>query len=445
MIDTITAGTAAANKAVVLDGSKNIATIGTIGSGAITATGTSSFATGTTVGNLTLADGSITDSSGTISFGNENISSTGTATLSTVDIGAGAIDGTTIGAASAAAGTFAAVAGTTGTFSGILKTDDTTAATSTTDGSLQTDGGLSVAADAIIGDDIYLLSDSAVLGFGAGKDVTLTHTNDVGVTLNSTMKLMFNDATQFIQGASGTVLDIAATDEIELTATLIDVVGNFANSGTIASAGVVTANAGVVIDNITIDGTEIDLSSGDLTLDVAGDIILDAGGVNVLPGADNTHDLGAAATRWKTMYGQQFHMDASADGIADHDYAGMSITVRVGDGADIGAMDLVCISDVTNEVQIADASAIATSKVMGINPSNSAISDNAEGTILLFGIVRDDSWGWTTGQTLYLSETAGDIAATAPTTSGAFVVPIGIALEPDMIYFHPSQTIIEHA
>ena len=34
----------------------------------------------------------------------------------------------------------------------------------------------------------------------------------------------------------------------------------------------------VVIDNITIDGTEIDLSSsGDLTLDVAGDVILDAG------------------------------------------------------------------------------------------------------------------------------------------------------------------------
>ena len=42
--------------------------------------------------------------------------------------------------------------------------------------------------------------------------------------------------------------------------------------------GVVTANAGVVVDNITIDGTEIDLSSGDLTVDVAGDIILDADG-----------------------------------------------------------------------------------------------------------------------------------------------------------------------
>ena len=45
---------------------------------------------------------------------------------------------------------------------------------------------------------------------------------------------------------------------------------------------VVDADSGVTIDNITIDGTEIDLSSGDLTLDVAGDIILDAAGNDVI-------------------------------------------------------------------------------------------------------------------------------------------------------------------
>ena len=53
-------------------------------------------------------------------------------------------------------------------------------------------------------------------------------------------------------------------------------------AGTLGVTGAVTANAGVVIDNITIDGTEIDLSSGDLTLDVAGDIILDADGGDVI-------------------------------------------------------------------------------------------------------------------------------------------------------------------
>ena len=42
-VNVSAAGTAIANKAVVLDGSKNIATIGTIGCGAITSTGTSTF------------------------------------------------------------------------------------------------------------------------------------------------------------------------------------------------------------------------------------------------------------------------------------------------------------------------------------------------------------------------------------------------------------------
>jgi len=45
--------------------------------------------------------------------------------------------------------------------------------------------------------------------------------------------------------------------------------------------GAITSNAGVKVDNITIDGTEIDLSSGDLTVDVAGDITLDAGGGDI--------------------------------------------------------------------------------------------------------------------------------------------------------------------
>ena len=49
-------------------------------------------------------------------------------------------------------------------------------------------------------------------------------------------------------------------------------------SSTLAVTGVTTSNAGVVVDNITIDGQEIDVSSGDFTLDVAGNISMDAGG-----------------------------------------------------------------------------------------------------------------------------------------------------------------------
>ena len=134
-----------------------------------------------------------------------------------------------------------------------------------------------------------LNADSAVLGFGADIDTTLTHTDGTGLTLNSTNKLCFNDASQFIQGASATVLDIAATDEIELTATLIDVVGNFTNSGTIISTGVVTANAGVVVDEMTLDADTL-TATDDFIIDAVGDITLDAAGDDILLKSAGTHE-----------------------------------------------------------------------------------------------------------------------------------------------------------
>ena len=88
----------------------------------------------------------------------------------------------------------AALTASTGVFSGILKTDDATEATSTTDGSLQTDGGLSVVKDAVFGDDVKLLSDSSVLAFGADGDVTVTHDADKGLELNDSTFLGFASA-----------------------------------------------------------------------------------------------------------------------------------------------------------------------------------------------------------------------------------------------------------
>ena len=82
----------------------------------------------------------------------------------------------------------------------------------------------------------------------------------------------------------------------------VHVVGNahvsttFSTGGNITSGGSVTGTSGdfdggVTIDNITIDGTEIDLSSGDLTVDVAGKIILDAAGTG---GFTEFHENGTA-------------------------------------------------------------------------------------------------------------------------------------------------------
>ena len=91
--------------------------------------------------------------------------------------------------------------------------------------------------DLTIGDDLVFSSDSAVITFGADGDTTLTHTDGSGLTLNSTNKLMFNDASQFIQGSSATVLSLGATDEIDLTATAIDVNGTIDVSGNATLGG----------------------------------------------------------------------------------------------------------------------------------------------------------------------------------------------------------------
>ena len=134
----------------------------------------------------------------------------------------------------------------------------------------------------LVSNDLKLDSDAAILGFGADNDVTLTHVADTGLLVNSTRQLQFGDSGTYIHQSADGVLDLVSDTEIEINATTIDINGDADKSGTLGVTGVVTANAGVVVDNITIDGTEIDLASGDLTVDVAGYIILDADGADVL-------------------------------------------------------------------------------------------------------------------------------------------------------------------
>ena len=60
------------------------------------------------------------------------------------------------------------------TAGGILKTDDATDATSTTDGSLQTDGGLSVAKGIYNGTHATLAANSGVVTMGSTKSATVS-------------------------------------------------------------------------------------------------------------------------------------------------------------------------------------------------------------------------------------------------------------------------------
>jgi len=162
--------------------------------------------------------------------------------------------------------------------------------------------------DLSVSNDLSLTTDSSVISMGADSDVTLTHDGTTGVTFAGNpitldsggdiildadgADVIFKDGgttiAKFINSSSDFVIatDVDDKDFIikgqdstsEITALTLDM----SEAGNASFNGTVTANAGVIVDNITIDGTEIDLSSGDLTVDVAGDIILDAGGEEVI-------------------------------------------------------------------------------------------------------------------------------------------------------------------
>ncbi len=122
-------------------------------------------------------------------------------------------------------------------------------------------GNVTMSADATVGDDLTLLSDAGVLGFGADTDVTLTHVADTGLLLNSTMQLQFNDSSQYINAPSATVLDINATDEIELNATAVDLNGTLDVSGTSTMAGDLNVDSGILFVDVSNDVVGINTTS----------------------------------------------------------------------------------------------------------------------------------------------------------------------------------------
>jgi len=69
-----------------------------------------------------------------------------------------------------------------------------------------------------------------------------------------------------------------------------------------------------------------------------------------------------------------------------------------------------------------------------------AVDSGAALNVALPGsFVRDDTFNFTPGLPLYISNTLGAITATKPTGSGDIVRTVGYAITADVIYFNPSS------
>jgi hypothetical protein len=251
-------------------------------------------------------------------------------------------------------------------------------------------GTLDVSGDVTLQSDLELQHDGAVLKFGADDDVTVTHVADTGLLLNGTSVIQFNDASQNIGAPSNAILDINATDEIELNATLVDVNGNLDVSGTIVGAGAITGGGlmttggNIVIPNAGNIGSAGDTDSmsiasngvvtfsqapvfpdgsipiADLDIDGATDIgaaIADADLFIVDDGAGGTNRK-TTASRLKTYIdaglprGYLSGMGLSNETDTDHD-----ITVGIGEVRDnANAVDIVLASAMTKRIDATWAS-----------------------------------------------------------------------------------------
>ena len=116
--------------------------------------------------------------------------------------------------------------------------------------------------------DLNLITDSKSINFGADCEVSLTHVHNLGLLLNSTRGIYFDDASnldQFIRSGGSDTLLIASPTEIDITATTIDMNGNLDVSGSITLGGTaITSTAAElnILDGVTSTASELNLVDG---------------------------------------------------------------------------------------------------------------------------------------------------------------------------------------
>jgi hypothetical protein len=348
-IETVDTAAAAANIQVTADGTFEVdattITLDSSGDIVLDADGGDVFFkdAGTTFGSATNTSGNLIIKSGTttaLTFSGANVTAAGTYTGGGLMTTGGNIvipDAGNIGSAS-----------------------DTDAIAISSAGLVTISQDLTVSDDVTIGDDLLLDSDAAVIKFGDDQDVTLTHVADTGLLLNSTMQLQFNDASQNINAPSATVLDINATDEIELNATLVDVNANLDVSGTYTGAGLMTTGGNIVIP----DAGNIGSASDTDAIAIASNGVVTFSQVPVLPNdtietadiQDNAVTLAkmAGLARGKVIVGDS-NGDPSVIGPGSNGQA------LISDGTDIAFTDIAS-SSAADDITTGDAAVtIATS------------------------------------------------------------------------------------
>jgi hypothetical protein len=245
-----------------------------------------------TSGTLTIVGGSITDSSGAISFDNENLTTTGSVTAGTLLLAGGSITDST-GAISFGNENLT----TTGDFSS-NKVTATGAASQFFTGTQVADftftNGNIASSSATVSFNALNLTTTGTGTFGLvdvdsvrinNSLISITASNtDLDLQANGTGKIDFLSDAQF----AGTNISLTGGGDVTVTDGFISV------SGT---------GAYVSVDNLTLDGNTLS------STDANGNVILDPNGTGLVeltsgffPTTDSAHDIGKSGNVWNKLW-----------------------------------------------------------------------------------------------------------------------------------------------
>lgn len=217
------------------------------------------------------------------------------------------------------------------------------------------------------------------------------------------------------------------------------------------SGGTLTNCTGLPVNGI-VDDTSSALGVGTLELGHASDTTLSRASAGVLA----VEGVSVLTTAGGTLTGN-INLGEGADpadkGIvidsslsADERYSG--ITVPGTAGATLAFGDICYLDATAGEWLLADASAVGTAGDVPLGICVDASTDGNATSMLMVGTVRSAAFpaSIALGAPLYVSETAGDITATAPTTTDSVMRRVGFAVttEPNTVYFNPSSDYVTH-
>jgi len=446
-------------------------------------------ATGKVIQNYTSGAPTISDTGAITATQGGSLTGTWTdlGSVTTIDINGGTIDGTVIGGASAAA-----ITGTTITINTGLVPD-------ANDGAY-----LGQAATAF--SDLFLAS-GAVIGFANG-DVLITHSSgtltisDTAAGATGPILELYQDSAspvasdvvgevafygedgagnkQKYAGIKGTITDTTSTAEYGTLDFAVMANGADTTKLTLGSSALYPTTTDTLALGNTIrqfsdlflaEGGVINWDNGDATLTQVDDVVTLAGAdLKVAsPGNVSTSVVTTDATQTLTnktltsptistpsafttggtiTLAENTTIALDPAGSADGKYTGITVTGTAGYAQTYG--DLVYLDPTDSRWEKTDANAASGADgdargILGMVVVAGAADGNTC-TLLLNGIIRADAAfpAFTINNPIYVSETAGAVTQTQPTTTDVVIRIVGAALTADEMYFNPDWAWITH-